>query len=1283
MNQLTRILSLGILLGIPLFSIASPVQQTIGDTTFVNLCAQDYPIAAEGLPYFHHSYALGYTDNTLRYAVSLDYPEYRELTSSETKALQPLADEIGEQIQVTAAVGFSRKKGYLDVSFCPIIRKGKKYFRLVSCKVNILPQPLPTSTTLATTKAAASPASRWKKRSVLAEGKWGKIRVKNEGVYAITPALIQKMGFSDMSKIKVYGYGGRIQKENWTFDTDEQVPDDLNEIPLYRKSDGTALFFAEGTVRWNFHSKKNKWIHENNPYSNYSYYFITEGEQPATLQQVKCEAAGATPVRTIPYYQVIDNDVFGWYEGGREMYDKDDYSQTPSHSYKMKAVSLDETQPSGIVDVSFSAASSTSTTKVNVNLNDKTLGNYTISSFGRYQSAMEGRRSYNSDKLTKENSVKLSITPSNPGRLNFIRLNYKRELNAADPAFSFTPMTSQQAVLEIKGATDQTRLWRIGTWNQPACEIAGTLNNGVLSAPIENGKDRYVIVNLDQSFPAPEWVGKVENQNLHGDSTAYDMVILIPASRKLAEEAERMAEAHRDLQQLRVKVVDAGQLFNEFSSGTPDASAYRRYMKMLYDRADNDKDMPRYLLLFGDCSWDNRMVSENWKMYKPEDYLLSFEVTNNFNEETNTIFPLGEQDSYVTDDFYGWLDDNEGNDYRFNKIDLGIGRFPCSDAETAKILVDKSISYLKNEHTGSWKNEIYVIADNGNANLHMEDAEVVVQQINESTQDLSIVKKVYNDAYTRFSTGVGHTFPTVTEILRGAIKRGALIFNYTGHGNPGQLSNNTILKTEDFETPTLGNMPLWIMASCEISPFDSRKYDLGRAAVRNPNGGAIAVICAARSVLSNYNRILNVALNQHLFSNDAQGKPNTMGDALRLTKVDMVTPNKYGQLKDASINKLKYILLGNPAVHLTYPRGKVVLDSINGVRLGSGNVQLKAGSLARFSGHVANNKGVALPDFNGSISAVVMDRLETITCKNNDGTADSPMVYQDRTKKIFEGRDSVRNGKFSVTMRVPKDISYTNDCGRINFYAINHDNSLECNGKNDQFFLNGTDNSYAADTLAPKLSLYLNHPDFPNGGITGPNPIFYADIEDDRGINATGMGIGHNMELVIDGDMSNPINLNDNFQYIFGSYREGGVTYPFQNLAFGKHELAFRVWDVNGNSTTKTLQFNVQDGIHDGFDLYASRNPARTSTNLMTRFEADPEKGYTATFKVFDLYGRMIWQSQPIQTPAGSSYGMATWNLTNSSGARVPAGIYLYQVTVQNESEKKESDAKKIIVLEQ
>ncbi|EJX09931.1 hypothetical protein, secreted, partial [gut metagenome] len=287
MNQLTRILSLGILLGIPLFSIASPVQQTIGDTTFVNLCAQDYPIAAEGLPYFHHSYALGYTDNTLRYAVSLDYPEYRELTSSETKALQPRADEIGEQIQVTAAVGFSRKKGYLDVSFCPIIRKGKKYFRLVSCKVNILPQPLPTSTTLATTKAAASPASRWKKRSVLAEGKWGKIRVKNEGIYAITPALIQKMGFSDMSKIKVYGYGGRIQKENWTFDTDEQVPDDLNEIPLYRKSDGTALFFAEGTVRWNFHSKKNKWIHENNPYSNYSYYFITEGEQPATLQQVK------------------------------------------------------------------------------------------------------------------------------------------------------------------------------------------------------------------------------------------------------------------------------------------------------------------------------------------------------------------------------------------------------------------------------------------------------------------------------------------------------------------------------------------------------------------------------------------------------------------------------------------------------------------------------------------------------------------------------------------------------------------------------------------------------------------------------------------------------------------------------------------------------------------------------------------------------------------------------------------------------------------------------------
>ena len=361
---------------------------------------------------------------------------------------------------------------------------------------------------------------------------------------------------------------------------------------------------------------------------------------------------------------------------------------------------------------------------------------------------------------------------------------------------------------------------------------------------------------LQKNYPTPEFIGMVDNQNLHADKS-LDMVIIIPQSKKLFQEAERLAQFHRESQGLRVKVVDAGQLYNEFSSGTPDASAYRRYLKMLFDRAEKFEDMPSYLLLFGDCAWDNRMLTPEWAHLSPEDYLLSFEVTDGYLNQNNTSFPLGEISSYVTDDFYGWLDDNEGNAYTKNKLDIGIGRFPCNNSATAKILVDKSINYYNNLHVGAWKNDVYVLADYGNENLHMNDATPVIEQIEKSTGNRINIKRVFWDAYDRVTTGTGHTFPTVTKMVQEAMKKGALVFNYTGHGSPDQISHSRIVTTSDFETPGNSNFPLWIMASCEISPFDSQENDIGRAAIHNPTGGAISVICASRSVYSNYHKEIN------------------------------------------------------------------------------------------------------------------------------------------------------------------------------------------------------------------------------------------------------------------------------------------------------------------------------------------------------------------------------------------------------------------------------------------
>ena len=314
----------------------------------------------------------------------------------------------------------------------------------------------------------------------------------------------------------------------------------------------------------------------------------------------------------------------------------------------------------------------------------------------------------------------------------------------------------------------------------------------------------------------------------------------------------------------------------------------------------------------------------------------------------------------------------------------------------------------------------------------------MAEQLVNSTSNRAIVKKVFWDAYERTTTAIGYRFPEVTTMLQGYMQEGALMFDYSGHGSPDQLSHAQLLVTADFNVSSGGRLPLWVMASCEICPFDALQDDIGRTAVLNPNGGAILMICAARSVYSNYNKELNISLTKHLFETDDSGRLITMGEALRRTKVDMVTAAPGTAMKDASMNKLKYVLLGDPALALAAPTGLVRLDSINGKAIKEGDplVQLKAGSLARFSGSVVGLNGDVDATFNGLVTATVADREETITCNNYDG-ASKAITYQDRPNVIFEGSNRVSEGRFSITMRVPRSLSYSNDAGRITLFATN------------------------------------------------------------------------------------------------------------------------------------------------------------------------------------------------------------------------------------------------------
>lgn len=1240
---------------------------------FTDIPAVDYPVTELGLPEFVTRLELGY-EGSAGTRVMLTYPEYEPLSAAESRIVdRRFAHLVTGTVVTRTEFGISRKRGMLDVSFCPIVRQNGKYLRLVSCKLDVVH---PDSYTRKN-EASRAGIERWKSGSVLASGRWVRIRVEDEGVYQLSAAQLSGMGFRDISRVKLYGYGGRVQEENWTFTGRSRVPDDLNEVPLFRRN-GSVLFFAEGTIRWTWNSSTSSWTHRKQHYSNYSYYFLTEGDAPAVPETLEIPVDGLTAtVNEVCHHALMDKDAVSFYEGGRELYDDYDFRQGTSHTFRLAAPGIVSGQRA-TVDVGLAAAVKNVDMSVQVELNGESLGRMSIGQLGSEQSAREARYSYQTEHLSGDNRVSFSLPSGTDARLNYIRFSYVRQLNAADGGYAFSLNRNGKAALSISGASASTHVWRISTAESTMADMTGTLEGGTMLVGIPDALDRYVIVDVNKEYPSPQVVGEVPNQDLHATSP-QDMVIIVPSGGKLTAQAERLAEAHRQKDGLRVKVVTAQQLYNEFSSGTPDASAYRRFMKMLYDRAGSDDDLPKYLLLFGDCAWDNRMITSDWRSYSPDDFLLSFEVNNEARSYMKTEVLHGKLDSYVTDDFYGWLDDGEGLSYINNKLDLGIGRFPCTDERTATVYVDKVIAYMENKEVGNWKNKIYFLADDINDNLHMNDAEEVVKKMEAQHGNDIHLRKVYWDAYKRTSSAIGFTYPQVTSLLQNYMKQGALMFNYTGHGSPLQISHSKLLTDNDFRTSSSGRLPLWVLASCEICPYDSQTQDIGRVALANPDGGAIAMMCASRSVYSNYNRSINVRFTNNVLSTSDNGKAYPMGEAMRLAKVGLIEGSSDA---DRTFNKLKYVLLGDPALPLAVPTHRMIIDSINGNKLADGDrFQLKAGSVARFSGYVAQGTGVAT-GFDGLVSVTVMDRLERIVCKKNDYTTSKPMEYDDRTKVIFEGQDSVMAGRFSVEVSIPRDISYTEDSGRIMLYAVNKDHSMEAHGHNDQFYLDGTDSTVEPDKTAPTVYLYLNTPDFPNGGIVGPDAVFVAEVSDDCGINVSGISVGHDLELTLDNDVQNTHVLNEYFSYDFGSYRTGTVTYPLTGLSAGKHSLSFKVWDVNNNPATSVLDFYVGSRDMAGFEVSATRNPAYTATSFVTLLP-EHDSDVSVIIEVYDMMGKLVWISAAESVTGASGYHTKNWNLTNAAGVPLPAGVYLYRAKVTGANGEMETDAKKMVIIRQ
>ena len=958
---------------------------------------------------------------------------------------------------------------------------------------------------------------------------------------------------------------------------------------------GKRLFHASGPVSW---ASNTSLARTRNPYSDYGYYFLTESDDEPLTADSASFVSSYYPSAS-DYHDLYEVDDYAWYHSGRNLYTSEKLTVGSDRNITLPGVHSTTTQ----INVNLSYDSKFVATLL---MNGTTIGTLTASSGltssgtlsdGNAVATQASWKFLLPDSLMKTTDNKLTLRQTSGGevRLDYVSLCYS------------TP----------KALTDFTT-----------------------------------------SLPVPEYLYDITNQDHHADS-AVDMVIIIPTSQKLLSEAERLKTLHETYDSLRVRIVPADELYNEFSSGTPDANAYRRYMKMLYDRAGTEADQPRYLLLFGDAAWDNRMLSSGWRSLSPDDFLLCYESENSFSATK----------SYVSDDYYCLLDDNEGGSILKDKFDAAVGRLSARTAEEAKILVDKIYAYRTNAYAGAWQNTLCFLGDDGDQNRHMQDAEAVVSTVKSLYANYDI-KKIYWDAYTRVTSSTGNSFPDVTRLIKQQLQKGALVMNYSGHGGPSLLSHEAVLRITDFGEASSLRLPLWVTAACDVAPFDGQSDNIGETAMFNKKGGSIAFYGTTRTVYASYNRLQNQSFMKYLLASK-NGRRLTIGEAAYLAKNDFVSGST-----EMLTNKLQYVLLGDPALTLASPTEPAVIDSINGKAVADGIQQLKAGSKVTLKGHLPGHA-----DFNGVVTITVRDIEESIVGKQNDPVAtETAFEFQDRPNTIYNGNDSVRNGQFSFSFAVPKDISYSDKTGLFLVYAVNNDKSLSAHGECESFTLTGTED-LSNDGVGPSIYCYLNSESFVNGSTVNATPYFYAELTDKDGINVSG-GIGHDLELIIDNDMNLTYQLNERFQYDFGDYCKGKVDYVLPELSDGPHKLLFRAWDAQNNSSVAELSFVVNATQQPTLsNVICTKNPATTSTSFVISHDRAGSE-VDVELEVFDTSGRLLWRKSETAIPTDQTYTI-DWDLTTGSGNRLKTGVYLYRVLISNNGSSKASQAKKLIVLGQ
>lgn len=1238
-----------------------------------------YNEVSRSMPLYMERTAL--PSGTSKIRAKLINPVYSGFDGLDISGLEGV-ENVGAEIEINTQISIERKVPFAQVSFIPIRKNplSGKYEKLVSFDIEVIPTEFNGN--------FGSPKS-FAAHSVLASGDWHKLAVNKHAIYKIDYAFLEKLGISPSSinprHIRIYGNGGgMLPQANADFRYD-----DLTENAIYvsGESDGSfdqgdyILFYGEGPNTWRYNSNNcGEYQHSKNLYSDYTYYFITTdlGQGKRIADQASSSQNATHTVNKFDDHAFHELDETNFIKSGKQWWGEL-FDLTTSYSFNFNFPNLDVSTPINVrADV---AARSTSPSSFNLVVNGSTVSNIgvgTISGsytddFAKLSSSCNSVNVGSSSFQIGLNYIKGSSADAK-GWLNYIEVVGRRNLSMSGSQMLFRDAQSQGTgnVAEFNiGNASGISIWDVTDATDVKNQQLQT-SGSTASFKMEADELHEYIAFNGSSFEEPIASGAVANQDLHGLPNADMFIVCHP---NFMSEAQRLADFHRnkDENELEVVIVEPQQIYNEFSSGAQDVSAIRDFMKMFYDRATTPEEMPKYLLLFGDPSYDYKNRVDGNTNYVPT------------YESDNSISPVS---SYSSDDFFGLLDDNEGawGPADGDALDLGVGRFPVSTIEYAKGIVDKILGYegvgggvdVDNDAVCSeegvsiasadWRNIICFIGDDEDNNMHVTQANALATLV-DTTNNSYNIDKIFLDAYPQVSTPGGQRYPAATEAINNRVEKGALIINYTGHGGEVGWAHERVLQLSDINGwQNNYRLPAFITATCEFSRYDDpERISAGEYVLLNPNGGGIALFTTTRLVYSAPNFTLNKNFYNNLFD-EVDGEIPTMGEVIRKTKV----------ASGPSVNNRNFSLLGDPAQRLAYPVHNVVTTTINNQPVSSEADTLRALSLVTVTGEIHHRDGGKLTDFNGTLYPTVFDKAATVTTLGNDGGS-SPMNFKLQKNILYKGKVSVTAGDFSFSFVVPKDIAYNFDVGRISYYAEN--GITNANGYYENIIIGGSNDNAPNDEKGPEINLYLNDDNFVFGGITDENPLLYAIVSDENGINTVGNGIGHDITAVLDDNTTNSYVLNEYYEADLDSYQSGKVNYPFADLSEGRHTLKFKIWDVYNNSSEAYTEFVVAKSAELALEHVLNYpNPFTTHTEF--HFEHNhPCDLLNVNIQIFTVSGKLVKTLNQTIHSEGFRAEPVAWDGRDDYGQKIARGVYVYHIKVRTEDGSVADAYERLVIL--